>query len=71
MSVPIVVDAYSGFKANERPRRFVLRERVYEIAAVEEQWYLPEAMFFRVRTTEGQRYVLRYDERSDEWTLQE
>jgi predicted RNA-binding protein with PUA domain len=27
-------------------------------------------MYFRVRTTEGKRYILRYDESEDEWTLQ-
>jgi hypothetical protein len=70
MALPIYVDAHSGFKANERPRQFVLDEEVYEIAAVEDQWYSPDAMFFRVRTTAGKRYILRYDERAYEWTLQ-
>jgi hypothetical protein len=27
-------------------------------------------MFFKVQSTEGKLYVLRYDEREDEWTLQ-
>jgi hypothetical protein len=27
-------------------------------------------MYFRVRTTEGNQYILRHDEREDEWTLQ-
>jgi hypothetical protein len=30
MSLPIHVDAYSGYKANERPREFVLDEEIYE-----------------------------------------
>jgi hypothetical protein len=32
MSLEIFVDAYSGYRANERPRQFVLDEDVYEIA---------------------------------------
>jgi hypothetical protein len=32
MSLPIHVVAYAGYKANERPRQFVLDEEVYEIA---------------------------------------
>jgi hypothetical protein len=71
MSVPIHVDAYSGYRANERPCRFVLDERIYEIAAVEEQWYSPEALLFKVMTARGERYILRYDELEDEWSLQE
>src|SRR5437870_6259610 len=70
MSLPIYVDSYSGYKANERPRQFELDDALYEIAAVEDQWYSPEAMFFKVRTTDGKRYILRHDERADEWTLQ-
>lgn len=34
MSLVIYVDAYSGFKANERPLQFHLDESIYEIAAV-------------------------------------
>jgi hypothetical protein len=26
--------------------------------------------YFKVRTTEGKRYILRYDEQVDDWTLQ-
>jgi hypothetical protein len=70
MSLPIHVTAYSGYKANERPRDFTVDEDLYEIAEVEDRWYEPEAMYFRVRTAEGRRYILRYDESGDEWTLQ-
>src|SRR5438309_829058 len=70
MSLPIYVDAYSGYKANELPRQFVVDEDVYEIVAVEDEWYSPEAIFFKVRTTDGKRYILRYAERGDEWSLQ-
>ena len=27
-------------------------------------------MYFRVRTSEGKRFILRYNESEDEWTLQ-
>jgi hypothetical protein len=53
MSLEIDVDAYSGYKANERPRQFCLDEDVFEIQAVEEHWRSPEAAFFKVRTTDG------------------
>ena len=41
MSLRIYVDAYSGYKANERPRRFQVDEDVFEIAEVEDHWYDP------------------------------
>jgi hypothetical protein len=70
MSLPIHVDAYSFYKANERPQQFTLDEEIYEIAAVLDQWYEPSAMYFKVRSTEGKTYLPRYDEAVDEWTLQ-
>lgn len=70
MSLEVNVDAYSGYKANERPRQFSLDEDIFEIAAVEDQWRSPDASFYKVRTTDRKRYVLRYHEKQDLWTLQ-
>jgi hypothetical protein len=70
MSLLIYVDAYSGYKANERPRRFAIDKDVFEIEGVEDRWYEPAAEYFRVRTAEGKRYILRYDMERDHWTLQ-
>jgi hypothetical protein len=70
MSLPIHVNAYSGFKANERPLQFVLDDEIYEIAAVLDQWYEPSVVCFKVQSNEGKVYLLGYDEPEDEWTLQ-
>jgi hypothetical protein len=70
LSLPVLIQGYAGYKANERPRDFTVDEELYEIAEVEDRWYEPDAMSFRVRTTEGNRYILRHDKREDEWTLQ-
>src|SRR5262249_12009850 len=70
MSFPVYVDASSGYKANERPCQFTLDEEIYEIAAVLDQWYEPSATYFKVQSIEGKTYLLRYDENTDEWTLQ-
>jgi hypothetical protein len=69
MSVPIRVDAYSGYRANERPRQFSVDEDIFEIVSVEDRWYDPEAEYFKVRTTDGKRFLLRCS--SDcKWTLE-
>jgi hypothetical protein len=70
MPLPVYVEAHSGYKASERPRQFVLDEQIYQIAAVLDQWYQPYATYFKVRSTEGKIYLLRYDAEADEWTLQ-
>ena len=69
MSLPIDVDAYSGYKANERPTGFELDGTYYRIYALEAQWQSLSGRYFKVRA-DGKRLILRYDEGRDEWTLQ-
>jgi hypothetical protein len=35
-----------------------------------DQWYESSATYFKVQSTERKIYLLRYDEDTDEWTLQ-
>jgi hypothetical protein len=63
------VECYAGYRADQRPVRFTLRGHVFEITEVEDQWYSPEAIYFRVRTQDGDFFVLRHDEAQDVWTL--
>jgi hypothetical protein len=70
MPLPIHVDEYSGHRADQRPRSFTLDEQIFNIEAVLDQWYEPSGTYFKVQTTEGKVYLLRYDGEGDEWTLQ-
>jgi hypothetical protein len=65
----IRVECYSGYRADEKPLRFVLRGREFEVAEVEDRWYSPGAVYFRVQANDGNFYVLRHDEGMDVWTL--
>jgi hypothetical protein len=65
----IRVECYAGYRADQRPLRFALRGRVFEVQAVDDQWYSPAAVYFRVRADDGNFYVLRHDELHDAWTL--
>src|SRR5262249_18516494 len=69
MALPIHVDGYSGYRLNERPLGFELDGVYYRIYALEDQWYSPGAQYFKVRA-DGKRFILRYDQAEDEWTLQ-
>ncbi len=64
------VESYSGHKSNQRPIKFWLGERVYFVDSVEDQWFGPEAQYFRVFADDGNTYVLGYSENKDEWTLE-
>src|SRR5207245_4814030 len=64
----IRVECYAGYRADQRPQRFSLRGRMFQVELVEDQWYAPAAIYFRVRADDGNFYVLRHDEVQDAWT---
>jgi hypothetical protein len=66
----IRVETYSGYRSDERPVRFVLEGRPYDVMDVEDRWYSPEATYFRVLASDGNRYVLGHDERQEVWSLE-
>ncbi len=65
----ITVEAHSGYKANERPLRFCVAGRWYDVREVADRWYGPDYAYFRVRCDDGNLYLLRLDEGSQEWSL--
>ena len=66
----IRVECHAGYRADQHPLRFVLRGRLFEVAEVEDRWYSPGAIYFRVRAVDGNFYILRHDEGMDVWTLE-
>ncbi|HUB81444.1 MAG TPA: hypothetical protein VMB03_21740 [Bryobacteraceae bacterium] len=64
------VQCYSGRKADERPVRFELGSREYAVVELQDQWYGPDATFFKVLADDGQRYILRHGHAADEWSLE-
>ena len=66
----VAVECYAGYKADERPQKFTMRGRPFEVLEVLDRWYDPEAIFFRVRADDGNLYILRHDERVGDWTLE-
>jgi hypothetical protein len=66
----IRVECHAGYRADQHPLRFLLRGRLFEVAEVEDRWYSPGAIYFRVRADNGNFYILRHDEGMDVWTLE-
>jgi hypothetical protein len=66
----IRVECHAGYRADQHPLRFLLRGRLFEVAEVEDRWYSPGAIYFRVRADDGNFYILRHDEGMDVWTLE-
>jgi hypothetical protein len=67
-SIKLSVECYAGRKADERPVRFWLEEKQYQVEAVLDQWYDPESIFFKVRADDGNLYILRQQTSTADWT---
>jgi len=55
----IEVQCYAGHKADQRPVRFHVDGRGYEVAEVLDQWYGPDDAWYRVRANDGNVYILK------------
>ncbi len=73
---PIRVECYSGYKINERPVAFSYEGRRREVSEILDRWYeggpdpgRPEINYFKVRTSEGRDFILRYLSLFDAWSI--
>ncbi|HSB15036.1 MAG TPA: hypothetical protein VLE22_11295 [Bryobacteraceae bacterium] len=63
------VECYAGYKADERPLRFYIEDRQFDVVELLDRWYGPGDTWFRVRADDDNLYVLRHTE-TDTWTLE-
>ena len=72
----IQVECYSGYKANKRPVAFTHKGQRREAEEVIDRWYegglepgRPTMDYFKVKTTDGQIFILRYLSLFDAWSI--
>ncbi|MGQ9627343.1 MAG: hypothetical protein ACUVV0_10630 [Anaerolineae bacterium] len=63
------MECYSGHTYAQEPRAFFWAGRRLVVQAVERAWRTPFGPCFQVRTEDGQRFQLRYNEAKDEWQI--
>ena len=66
----IKVQCYSGYKADEKPISFILDGKKLMVERVIDQWLSPEFEYFKVLADDEKVYLLRNDERNDDWALE-
>lgn len=67
MNVRVECDA--GHRGEPEPLVFWLGQRRLGVREVVDRWYGPTHRWFKVDADDGQLYVLRHDEATDEWEL--
>ena len=72
----IEVTCYAGYKHNERPLRFIYKDRTVQIAEIIDRWYeghaassLPPLDYYKVKGDDGAVYILRYNQLFDTWAI--
>lgn len=63
------VETYSGYRADERPTRFLYEGQTVEVMRILSQWREPDADCFRVLRDDGQLYRLRNEKSQGSWIV--
>ncbi|MEE9542925.1 MAG: hypothetical protein V3V95_04000 [Thermodesulfobacteriota bacterium] len=69
VKILIKVETYSGYKADERPTSFIIRERVLKVKECLDQWYGEGYAYFKVGADDGYTYIIRHEMNDDQWEL--
>ncbi|SMC23576.1 hypothetical protein SAMN02746041_01771 [Desulfacinum hydrothermale DSM 13146] len=72
----IQVETRDDYRGAQEPIAFVWRDETHRVERVEDRWYegyldarrVP-MRYYRVRTLSGRRFILRYHELFDAWSL--
>jgi len=67
--ITIRVECYAGYRADERPEAFWLCERRIAVREIVDRWLGEDHAYFKVTGEDGVRYILRRDDRRDQWDL--
>ena len=70
----ISVQAYSGYRANERPVSFAFRGSQYRVVEISDRWYEgndgpAQLDYFKVIADDRRHYILRYNSLFDAWSI--
>lgn len=65
----IHVECYSGYMAEETPRRLLVSRRWVEVVEVLDRWLAPDHRYFKIEGDDGGIYILRHDVAEQCWWL--
>ena len=65
----IGVECYAGHRGEQTPRTLILGDSRIEVAEVLDAWLAPDHRYFKLRSADGDTYLVRHDERSNTWEL--
>jgi hypothetical protein len=63
----IEVQAYSGYKANERPTTFTMDHQMLKVSRIIDRWYGVEHDYFKILADDGAVYLIKWHRIPDLW----
>lgn len=67
--IPLAVDTYSGYRADERPVAIRLGGRRIAVREILDRWYGEGHAYFKLTGEDGTVYIIRQDRSADTWEL--
>jgi len=68
-AMQIQVECYAGYRGEETPRRIQIGDRRIEIVEIIDRWLAPEHRYFKFRTADDARWIIRHDNQTGQWEL--
>jgi hypothetical protein len=67
--IPIRVECYAGYTADERPVAFAHGERRIRVQNLLDRWLGEDHAYFKLVGDDGVLYIIRQDRSEDAWEL--
>ncbi len=67
--IPLAVEAYSGYRADERPVAIRLGGRRIAVREILDRWHGEDHAYFKLAGEDGTVYIIRQHRSSDTWEL--
>ncbi len=68
-TIEIRVSCYAGYRDEESPQCFFLREHKVDVRRIVDRWLAPDHRYFKVLGDDGAIYILRHDIATNQWEL--
>jgi len=65
----IKVQCYSGYRGDETPRCFWIKDREVAVREVIDRWLAPDHRYFKISGDDGAVYILRHGVEDLQWEL--
>jgi hypothetical protein len=68
-TISIRVECYAGHRGEQTPRAVIVANRRIDAIEVLDQWLAPDHRYFKLKSADGDIYIVRHDSLNGDWEL--